>query len=63
MTTSTLADLRRKLTTLETTLQNVADRLVEEIAEPWPEIEYAAKTCDLGIWLLERAISEMRGQP
>jgi hypothetical protein len=40
-----------------------ADELVGHLCEAWPELEYAAKSVDVALFVLERAISEMRGQP
>jgi hypothetical protein len=58
-----IANLRPKLLEVETTLQHCADQLVGHLCEAWPELEYAAKSVDVALFVLERAISEMRGQP
>ena len=58
-----IANLRPKLLEVEATVQHCADELVGHLCEAWPELEYAAKSVDVALFVLERAISEMRGQP
>ena len=58
-----IANLRPNLLEVETTLQHCADQLVGHLCEAWPELEYASKSIDVALFVLERAISEMRGQP
>ena len=48
---------------VETTLQHCADELVGHLCEAWPELEASVKCIDVALFVLERAISEMRGQP
>jgi putative ABC transport system substrate-binding protein len=55
--------LGKRIVVFTATLQHCADELVGHLCEAWPEREYAAKSVDVALFVLERAISEMRGQP
>ncbi len=55
--------LGKRIVVFTSTLQHCADELVGHLCEAWPEREYAAKSVDVALFVLERAISEMRGQP
>jgi hypothetical protein len=58
-----IANLRPKLLEVEATVQHCADELVGHLCEAWPELEASVKCIDVALFVLERAISEMRGQP
>ena len=58
-----LASLRPTLVEVETTLQWCADRLMEVRCEGWPELAAVAHSLDLALFVLERTITEMGGQP
>jgi len=55
--------LGKRIVVFTATLQHCADELVGHLCEAWPELEASVKCIDVALFVLERAISEMRGQP